>query len=167
MAASWRSRICSRRGSELDEGLAAGPCVLTAPHCSVAEVGVAVDAGVLEDLLLYGHRSLEQVGMGARTSRSHSAFALVEAEIASRAGPPLVVGGKADPGIVEDPHDARVVDAVLHEREEGLDVGLGGDIALAVGLISADRHVGNGRLLADPLLDGLDLHVLRAPAHLR
>ena len=60
-----------------------------------------------------------------------------------------------------------MVDTVLHEREPGRDVGLGGDVALAVGLVGSDRDVGDGRLVTDPFLDRLDLHVLGAPAHLR
>ena len=93
-------------------------------------------------------------------------LALVEAEITARPGPPLVVGGEPDPGVVEDLHHAVVIDAVVDEREPGLDVGLGRYIPLAVRLVGPNGHVRHGRRVADPLLDRLDLHVLGTPAHL-
>ena len=92
---------------------------------------------------------------------------LVEAEVAPRPGPPLVVAGQPDPGVLQNPHHAVPIYPVLNERESTLDVGLGGDVSLPVRLVGADSHVGNRRCVPDPCLDRLDLHVLGAPAHLR
>ena len=51
---------------------------------------------------------------------------------------------------------------VLPEGEQGLNVLPLGDVAFAV-LIAPDAHIGDGRFVANVLLEGLELHLLRAP----
>ena len=82
---------------------------MTALHGLLLVGGVAVGAGVLEDLLLDGDGSFEEVGVSVGES-DPLGLALVEAEVAARPGAPLVVVGQTDAGVVEDPHDAVVVD---------------------------------------------------------
>ena len=84
------SRISSRRFAELHEGFAARPRVLTALHRLVGEVGVAVSAGVLENLLLDGYGAFEEFGM-AICKTDPFGLALEEAEVAAGARAPLVV----------------------------------------------------------------------------
>lgn len=150
----------------MNQGLAARPGVLPAAHGPVTEVGVAVHARVGQHLPLDGDRPFEEVGVPLRKADPFG-FALVEAEVATGPGSPLVVGREPDARVREDAQHPVVVDVVLDEGEAGFDVGLGGDIALAVGFISPDRHVGDGGVVADPGFDGLDLHVSGAPPHLR
>src|SRR5262245_60418039 len=93
-------------------------------------------------------------------------FALVEAEIATRPCAPLVVGRKAHAGLSKDARDAILVDVVVLEWVRSRDVGLGGHIPLASGLVRTDRDIAHSQVVADPFLKRLDLHHACAPAHL-
>ena len=94
-------------------------------------------------------------------------FALIEAEVAARSRPPLIVCREANAGVRENSHHSILVNSVFDERKPSLDIRLGGDVALAVRLISTNRNVGKCRRFADPFLERLNLHVLGAPSHLR
>ena len=56
---------------------------------------------------------------------------LKEAEIATRASPPLVVRRKADARLAENSNHPFFVNAILNERKDGLDVLLCADMSAA------------------------------------
>ena len=93
--------ISSRRLRKLNECFATGPCVAAALHCSVAEVGVAGDAGVVQDLLLDRDGPLEELRVPVGET-DPLGLALEEAEVAAGSSAPFVVVGQPDAGVVED-----------------------------------------------------------------
>ncbi len=127
-------------GDEFKKSLSPGPSVMPAAHCLSAEVGS------VQYLLFDGDGLTEQVWM-VLGETDPFCFTLVEAEVAAGSGAPFVVlRWQADAGVLEDPHDCVVVDAVLDEREPGLDVGFGGDVALACSIRRrGSPHVGDRR----------------------
>lgn len=151
---------------QLNERFATGPCVLATTHGSVGEISVAVNTSVAQHFLFDGNGTLEEFGM-ALGKADPLGFTLVEAEVAPRASPPLVVFGKADASIFEDAENVVVRHAIFDKRKASLDVGLGRNVAFAVGLIGANGDIRDDRLIADPFLNRLDLHVPGTPPHLR
>ncbi len=70
-------------GPKLDQSLSTRPSVLPAPHRVISEVGLTIGSGSEQDLLLYGHGSLEQLGVTVGET-DPLRLSLVEAEVTAR-----------------------------------------------------------------------------------
>src|SRR5690606_9490461 len=103
---------------EFRQRLALRPGVVAALHGGVS----------VADLLLVLDGAVEEVGV-AFLETDPFVLALEEAEVAARACAPLVVVGQADASLVEDAHDAVLVDAVFTEGKDSIDIRLGADVA--------------------------------------
>ncbi len=139
--------------AELAEGLAVGP-----------RVGALGGVVLVALLVLIGHSLFEQVRV-TFCEADPLCLALEEAEVAAGAGAPLVVTRQAHAGALEQGKDVVLDEAGFLEREDWADGGLCADVAPAV-LVRADTNVGEGRVVAEPLLEGLELEHGGAPAHL-
>src|ERR1700722_4402397 len=79
---------------------------------------------------------------------------------------PCCVGWHAQPALLQQHHDACVVDTMLFERKNGANVFFGADIAYPI-FVSSKPNITNDGIVAGVGLEWFEFKQCRTPAHLR